>query len=300
MSAQASQISEYLRLTFKPFMDEALDIESTRARGEALTSSQMPAPKDVQISEINLGGIATERLFPQAAPPNVAMLYLHGGGWNSGSAHVVRPITWRLAKQTGITIYAINYRLAPEHPYPGGLDDCMQAYLALLEQGIPATSIVVAGDSAGGDLTLALALRLKSENQPLPVALLCLSPNTDLTLSGDSIKTNIDSDVLITPKFLETIAATYSPQGDLTNPFISPLYGDVSGLPPTYLLVSEAELLLDDSTRMAEKMKVAGVEVTLDIWPELWHDWLVFSDQVPEGEQAIEKIAAFISNHIKK
>jgi monoterpene epsilon-lactone hydrolase len=300
ISTEASQLSDYLRLTFKPHMTGELDIQATRLQGEAMTSSQMPASEDVQISEKSLGGISTEQLLPHAFLPDTAILYLHGGGWNAGSAHVVRPITWRLAKLTGIPVYAINYRLAPEYPYPAGLDDCVQAYDALLEQGLPASSIVVAGDSAGGNLALALALYLKSNNKPQPAALACLSPYTDLTCSGNSIRTNVDSDVFITSSHLEALARVYSPQDDLTNPLLSPLYGDVAGFPPTYLLVSAAELLLDDSRRLAEKMKIAGVDVILDVWSELWHDWTVFSDQIPEGKQAIEAVAMFISNLINK
>lgn len=300
MSKQAAQLSEYLRQTFKPHMTGTLDISATRAQGEAIVSSQQPAPEDIQISDANLGGIPAEQLRPQSSHTNGAILYLHGGAWNAGSAQAVRAITWRLAKKVGITVYSLAYRLAPEHPYPAGLDDCVQAYDALLEQGLPASSIVVAGDSAGGNLTLALALRLKAEGKLQPAALVCLSPNTDLTCSGESITTNVDADVLITPAFLAAIARVYSPEGNLTQPSLSPLYGDVAGLPPTYFLVSGAELLLDDSRRMAEKMKGAGVEVVLDIWSELWHDWPSFSDQVPEGEQALEKIAAFLSNVLGK
>lgn len=244
--------------------------------------------------------IPTERLSTPASLPHAAILYLHGAGWNSGTAAIFRPITWRLAKQSGITVYALNYRLAPEHPYPAGLDDCVQAYTALVEQGIPASSLSVAGDSAGGALTFALALRLKAANRPQPAALVGLSASTDLTYSGASFNTNRDSEVMLTQEFLRAIVEMYAPQADLTNPFLSPLYDDVAGLPPTYLLVSGAEMLLDDSTRMAEKMKAAGVAVTLDIWPELWHDWTVMADQVPEGEQALEKIAAFLVNYLQK
>jgi epsilon-lactone hydrolase len=300
MSIQASQMSQYIRSNIQPHMNQDINIEALHAQGEAMVSTQTPAPKDVQFESIHLSGIPTERVSTPVSLPHAAILYLHGGGFHAGSASLVRPITWRLAKQTRITVYAIDYRLAPEHPYPAGLDDCIQAYNALLEQGISASSIIVAGDSAGGDLTLALGLRLKAENKPQPAALVGLSANTDLTYSGASFNTNLDSDVMLTPKFLKSIAEIYAPQADLTNPSISPLYGNVAGLPPTYLLVSAAELLLDDSTRMAEKMKTAGVAATLDIWPELWHDWTAMSDQVPEGEQALEKIATFMSNHIKK
>lgn len=292
-------MSEMIRLNIQSALDGDLAVEATRAQVDAIASMQKSVPENVLIERVDLGEISAERISTPSSLPCAAVLYLHGGGWNSGSGRAFRPITWRLAKQTGIAVYAIDYRLAPEHPYPAGLDDCVQAYAALLSQGVSASSLVVAGDSAGGALTFALALRLKAANQPLPAALAGLSPNTDLIYSGASFQNNLQTDVMLTQKFLRWIATTYAPQTDLTNPFISPLYGDVAGLPPTYLLVSAAELLLDDSTRMAEKMKTAEVEVTLDIWPGLWHDWTIMADQVPEAEQALEKVAAFLSHHAK-
>jgi epsilon-lactone hydrolase len=300
MSEQASQLSEYLRTHVKSHMSGPFNVESLRMQEEAMLSSQASASADVQIESIQLGGIPTEHLSTSTSLPNTAILYLHGGGWCTGSPQGVRSVTWRLTTLTNVSVYVPQYRLAPEHPYPAGLDDCVQTYMALLEQGIPASSIVVAGDSAGGDLTFALALRLKAAHTPQPAALVGISPNTDLTYSGDSFNANADSDVLLTQNFLHWIVKTYTAQSDLTNPFISPLYGDVASLPPTYLLVSATEMLLDDSTRLAEKMQKAGVEVVLDIWPELWHDWVMMADQIPEGELALEKIAAFIKTCMQK
>jgi acetyl esterase/lipase len=300
MSVQASQMKNMIRVNIQPAMNGYPDVAASRAQVDAMVNMQAPMPQDVQVESIQLAGISAERLSMPASRQNAAILYLHGGGWYSGNATALRPVTWRLAKHSGIAVYAINYRLAPEHPYPAGLDDCVQAYMALLEQDIPATSIVVAGDSSGGDLTFALALRLKAANKPLPAVLVGISPNTDLTLSGTSFTTNVDSDVMLTQDYLRALVDMYAPQTDRTNPFLSPLYGDVAGLPPTYFLVSADELLLDDSTRLAEKMQKAGISVTLDIWPELWHDWTTMSDQVPEGVQAIEKIAVFIATHITK
>jgi acetyl esterase/lipase len=289
-----------LRAALKARMNENIDIATMRARTDASIQSQAPAPADVRIESIHLGGVPTEQLSTQNTLPRTAILYLHGGGWSSGSPRTHRPITWRLAKLTGATVYALDFRLAPEHPYPAALNDCMQAYRALLEQGLPASSLVVAGDSSGGNMALALALRLKAENQPQPAALVCLSPITDVTCSGASYKTNLDTDVLVSPNLVPTMARhSYCPGVDLTNPFISPLYGNVAGLPPTYFQVASDELLLDDSTRMAERMQTAGVTVVLDIWPDLWHEWPIFSDAIPEGEQALAKIATFIASSIK-
>ncbi len=228
-------------------------------------------------------GVLTERLSAQTARTAAAILYIHGGAWSSGSPQSHRPITWRLAKQTGVAVYAIDYRLAPEHRYPAQLDDCTRAYDALLEKGVPAQSIVVAGDSAGGNLTLALALRLKSEGKPLPAALVCLSAITDLTSSGRSFKTNETAEAIFPPHVLGVFREIYSPGADYSVPVLSPLFGDVTGLPPTLFQVAATELLLDDSVRMAEK--AAGVAATLDVWPGL--------------RQAIERMAAFIAAHVR-
>jgi acetyl esterase/lipase len=298
ISAQAAQINAFLRANAKSYASGDVTVEGIRAQVGAMSSMQAPLPDDVQVEHITLDGIPAEQLSTPASRSHAAILYFHGGLWMAGAPQSVRPMTWRLAKSTGIPVYALDYRLAPEYPYPAGLDDCIQAYHALLARGIPASSIVVTGDSAGGNLLLALALHLKAVNKPLPAALVGISSMTDLAYSGASFNTNAESDVMFTQKVLKWVAEVYTSQTELTNPFLSPLYGDLAGLPPTYLLTSSSEMLRDDSTRIAEKMQKAGVAVTLDIWPELCHDWPQLADQMPEGEQALEKVAAFITNKV--
>jgi acetyl esterase/lipase len=255
-------------------------------------------PAGIALEELTLGGVATERLSAPGTKDSAAFLYIHGGGFVAGSPRTHRPLTWRLTRDIGIPVYAIDYRLAPEHPYPAGLDDCVAAYKGLLDKGIPAQSILAGGDSAGGNLTLALALRLKAESLPLPAALVCLSPATDMTASGDSYRTNAEADSLFVPDIFHSLKPVYFPGIDERDPFVSPLYGDVSGFPPTLFQVGEKEMLRDDSTRMAAALTAAGVETTIEVWPKVWHVWQLNADMLPEGREAIAHIVRFAKQHL--
>jgi glutathione S-transferase len=299
MSIQRVIINQVLRFQVKRRFRKKPDVFELRALMDEMTPLLPAPPKDIAIEQLTLGGIPVEKLSTPGTNNGAAFFYIHGGGWVAGSPVSHRPLTWRLAKKLGIPVYAVDYRLAPEHFFPAGLDDCIAAYRGLLAQGVPASSIVVGGDSAGGNLTLALALRLKAEGVALPTALVCLSPATDLTFGGKSVHANAKADSLFVPEMMHTVEARYCPGADRTNPFISPLFGDVAGLPPTLFQVGNTEVLLDDSTRMAEKMKAAGVAVTLDVWPKVWHVWQVMADRLPEGEQAIDKIVAFAKTNLK-
>jgi glutathione S-transferase len=299
MSIQRVIFNQVLRFQVKRRFRKKPDVFELRAVMDEMTPLQPAPPKDIAIETVTLGGVATERLSAPGANGNAAFFYIHGGGWVAGSPTSHRPLTWRLAKKMGIPVYAPDYRLAPEHFYPAGLDDCVAAYQGLLATGVPASSIVVGGDSAGGNLALALALRLKAEGLPLPAALVCLSPATDLTFGGNSVHTNAEADALFVPEMMNTVEQRYCPGANRKAPFISPLYGDVAGLPPTLFHVGNTEVLLDDSVRMAEKMKAAGVPVTLDVWPKVWHVWHLMADRLPEGEKAIDQIVAFAKAQLK-
>lgn len=298
MSIQLTFINLLLRFQVKRRFKKNPDVFLLRPLMEEMLRLQPPLPKDITVEDTMLGAVPAERLSAPGASTAAAFLYIHGGGWVAGSPRTHRPLTWRFAKKLGLPVYAIDYRLAPEHPYPAGLDDCVAAYRALLAMGIPASSIIVGGDSAGGNLTLALALRLKAEGLAQPCALVCLSAATDLASTGNSITANAGSDALFTPEMMATVEPRYFPGQDPRNPFISPLYGDVAGLAPTLFQVGATEMLLDDSTRMAEKMQAAGVAATLDVWPKVWHVWQLNADRLPEGERAIDKIVAFVRNHL--
>jgi acetyl esterase/lipase len=298
MSIQLFVLKPILRFRIKRRFRKKPDLMELRPIMEEALALQKAPPADITITEVTLGGIRTERLAAPGADTSATFLYIHGGGWVGGSPATHRPLTWRLARQIGIPVHAIDYRLAPEHPYPAGLDDCVAAYRALLDSGLKASSIVVGGDSAGGNLTLALALRLKDEGVPLPAALVCLSPATDMTSSGASVTRNAKADTFFIPEIMATVASLYFPGHDPKTPYLSPLFGDMAGLPPTLFQAGDTEMLVDDSRRATEKMKAAGVDVTLDVWPKVWHVWQVMADQLPEGEAAIKKIVAFVKHHL--
>lgn len=293
MSIQLHLLKPILRFQIKRRLKKKPDVLELRPIMEEGRKAQKAPPTEIRFEQTDLGGIPTERVTAPGADETRAFFYIHGGGWVAGSPLIYRPLTWRLAKQIGVPVYAVDYRLAPEHVFPAGLDDCVTAYRALLDKGIDASNIIVGGDSAGGNLTLALALRLKDDGLPLPAGLVCLSPATDMTSSGASATLNAKADTFFIPEMMATVQSRYFPGDDPKLPYLSPLFGDVAGLPPTFFQVGDTEMLLDDSTRMAEKMKIAGIDVTLEVWPKVWHVWQLTADQLPEGEKAISGIASF-------
>jgi acetyl esterase/lipase len=247
-------------------------------------------PPHVTLGSIELGGVRTETLTPANADEKGAVLYIHGGAFLAGSPVTHRALTWRLADALGVPVYAVDYRLAPEHRFPAALDDIVAAYRALLERGV--SKIWVGGDSAGGNLTLTLTLKLKALGLPLPAALVCLSPVTDLAGEFESHRANAKSDAMFDARLLPLVAPIYC--ADAADPLVSPLRGDVSGFPPTLIQCSAIELLRDDGVKMAEKLSNAGVTVELDVWPGVYHVWQLSADILPEARRAIEKIVAFL------
>ncbi len=292
MSLQLYFVNAFLRFTFKRRFRKNPDLMELRAILQRMPV--MRVPRRIRVEQTSLGGVPTEKLSAAGASSAHALLYIHGGGFVGGSPATHRQLTWRLAEETHVPVYAIDYRLAPEHPFPAALDDCVAAYRALLDKGLAARAIAVGGDSAGGNLTLALALKLKALGLPEPAALVCLSPVTDLAAAAPTQRMNEKSDAMFDPRTFDTVGKSYCPGHDLTDPLISPRRGDVTGLPPTLFHASGAEMLRDDSILMAEKMRAAGVDVTIEIWPKVAHVWHVTSDLLPEGRAAIAKIALFL------
>ncbi|MES1990751.1 MAG: alpha/beta hydrolase [Pseudomonadota bacterium] len=300
MSIQLFLLDPILRFRIKRRFKKSPDVFLLRPLMNETVELQKAPPAEITISQMDLGDVPTERLAAPDVNAKAAFFYIHGGGWVAGSPRTHRPLTWRLSKQLGIPVFAIDYRLAPENVFPAGLDDCVAAYQGLLASGVPASSIIVGGDSAGGNLTLALALRLKDEGIALPAALVCLSPATDMTSSGESVKTNAKADTFFTPEMMATLEARYFPGQDPKNPYLSPLFGDMTGLPPTLFQVGQTEMLRDDSTRVADKMKKSGVAVELQVWPKVWHVWQLMADQLPEGEAAIRDIVTFVKKYLPR
>jgi acetyl esterase/lipase len=226
------------------------------------------------------------------------ILYLHGGAYIAMAAWSYRTITSRLAIWSDTRVFALDYRLAPEHPFPAALDDALAAYRALVAAGTPADRIVVAGDSAGGGLALALLVTLRDAGDALPAGAVVMSPWTDLAATGQSLVDNDESDSLFFGSWVAAMAVHYLAGAPATDPRASPLYADLTGLPPLLIQVSDSEVLLDDSRRVAANARRAGVVVTERIWPGLPHVWQFFAVILPEGRAALREAAGFIRSAV--
>jgi monoterpene epsilon-lactone hydrolase len=262
--------------------------------------SNMPLPRGVTLEHVNAGGIPGERIVAPGAGSRLWIFYIHGGGWAQGINDNHRVFVAALSLATGARGLLPEYRLTPEHPFPAGLNDCVTAYRWLLSQGVAPSDIVMAGESAGATLVLATALALRESGDALPAALIALSPATDMAMTGETFHTKALVDPILGSGLAQDAFALYTNHGatDPRNPLVSPLYADVHGLPPTLIQVGTQEALLSDSTRMAQKMKAAGVEVKLEVWPGMFHAFSAGSDYFPEGRLAMKHIVKFIRQHL--
>ena len=226
-------------------------------------------------------------------------MYLHGGAYVSGSIRSYRRLVTHLAAATGCRVVAVDYRLAPEHPYPAAYADSLAVYTALVAEAANQT-IIIAGDSAGGGLAMATAVGLRDCGAPLPAGLVCIAPWSDLTCSGDSMRSRAGRERMLTPAGVAADARRYAAGAELRTPLISPLFADLRGLPPMLIQVGEDEILLDDSTRLAASARSAGVTVNLEVWPRLWHVWHLYAGLMPEADAAIGSIADFVAARIRR
>jgi len=236
-----------------------------------------------------------EWISPPDGPTSERVVYyLHGGGYISGSAKSCRPITATLARLAGARVFGLDYRLAPEHRFPAGLDDALAGYRWLLSQGIAPQSIAIVGDSAGGGMTLALALRLRDAGEPLPASLVCLSPWTDMTSESDSLFANSERDSMFVAEDIGRYARAYL--GDLSSrdPLASPLFANLAGLPPLLIQVGREEVLLDDARDLHAKVQAAGGSTELHIYEDVPHGWHYGAPFLPETRQALREVAEFI------
>jgi monoterpene epsilon-lactone hydrolase len=255
-------------------------------------------PAGIGVSPANINGMAAERIMPAGAGKDQVILYFHGGGYVVGSCPAHRAIVAKFVKDSGVGALLFGYRLAPEHPFPAALEDAMAAYGWLLAQGVPASQIVFVGDSAGGGLCLATLLAIRDQGLPLPAAAVALSPWTDLKCTGESYQTKLKVDPATWPGSWTVFSQYYAKDNDPDLPGISPLYGDLQGLPPLLIYAGSDEVLLDDSTRFAEKAKNAGVEVTLKVGEGMFHCFPVCAPLFPEAKQAMAEICTFIKTYI--
>lgn len=269
---------------------------SKQRMGMQLLNHIRNKPKNVHLREEKIGSMTALWAIPENRLDGKVILYTHGGSYVSGSPQTHIPVISRLADTSRIAVMAYDYRLAPEHPYPAALEDAVTAFEYLLSQEYSEENIVVCGDSAGGGLTLAMVMALRDKGKVLPAAVCLLSPWTDLTESSDSHYANMDSDPLISSEELREAAVLYAGEEDFHNPYISPLFGDFTGFPPALIQVGSEEVLLDDSTRLAERLAEKKIEVHIAIYEGMWHVFQTFD--VPEAYAAVGDIAEFIHKKI--
>ncbi len=250
-------------------------------------------PPDVKTQAVDAGGVRAEWIWRPESDLERAFLYLHGGGYAIGSIATHRYLMQGIGKASGARVLGIDYRLAPENPFPAAVEDTVTAWRWMLAQGLEPKRCAIAGDSAGGGLTLATLVALRDRGIPLPGAAALLSPWADLAGTGASVKTKAAEDPMVTEPGLRMMADAYLGGADARNPLASPLYANLSGLPPLLIQVGSAEILLDDATRVAERARAAGVEVELESWEDMVHVFQAFP-MLAEAGQAIEKIGAFV------
>jgi monoterpene epsilon-lactone hydrolase len=278
-------------------------IEATRAGFKALMAG-MRVPETVRTAPTTLGGRPTLRVEPEAADglgPSSAgtILYLHGGGWVCGSPETALSVTGHLVAKTGIPAYSVDYRLAPEHPFPAAIEDTLGAYRELLERGADPTSIAFAGESAGGGLAVTTCLAARDAGLPLPAALAIFSPGLDATRSGGSMRTKEDVDPFFTRESVGRTGAMYLAGADPHQPLLSPaLYADLTGFPPMLIQVGTNEILLDDSTRFAARARRAGADVILDVTAGVPHVFQSLVGLLDEADEALDRAALFLGQRI--
>lgn len=273
------------------------ELDELRERYETLLATA-PVPDDIEVTPVDTGGVAALRVRAPGVSTGRTLVWLHSGGYMLGSAHGYRAFGYQLSRAADATVLLIDYRLAPEHPHPAALDDAISATRWALAQGSP-ESTVLGGDSAGGALCIATLVRLRDGGGPLPVAAVSVSAMLDLAATGESMDTKAELDPVCSRDTVAMLAGAYLQGTDVTHPSGSPLYAELAGLPPLFVTVGTAETLMDDSTRLADKVRAAGGEVTLDVADDMVHIWTLFHEILPEARESIQRIGTFIQDHSK-
>jgi acetyl esterase/lipase len=290
-----------------PQLDQACDLyremgkaleERGNVQGFRLAYEEMMAgfaiPADVE--RVAVGGVPAEWFVAPGARQDRVLIYLHGGGYFMGNMRTHGEMIARMARAAGVKALGLEFRLAPENPFPAAVEDTLAAYRALLAQGYDPKKIAISGDSSGGCLTLAALVSFRYLGEPMPACAVPISPVSTWEATGDSYESRLDQDPIVTREVVQFIASMYTDR-PLNTPLVSPLHADLTGLPSMLVQVGGAEVLFDDSARIVEKAKAAGVQAELDEWPDMPHVWHCFAPILPEGQQAIDKMAAFIKKH---
>lgn len=292
-SAEHEAIVE--RFLSQPRPEEPPDIEQSR-QGFGAQMREIPPAPDVEHEAVDAGGVPAEWVSVPGARRDRAVLYLHGGAYVLGSPETHRGLASRVARAAGMRCLSLDYRLAPEHPFPAALEDALAAWRWLRGSGLEASDLALVGDSAGGGLALATLVALRDAGEPLPAGAACMSPWTDLALEGVSAKSGQTGDPLLTREGLLQLAGAYLGGGNPRDPLASPVYADLAGLPPLLLQAGTREILLDDATRVAERARAAGVSTTLELGEGLIHAWQLFGD-IPESRESLRSIGEFVREH---
>jgi acetyl esterase/lipase len=280
--------------------DSPLDVGGEVAEQRAIFHEMIaavPTPEDVSAKSGELGGVPVVTVETPGTDPSVAVLYFHGGAYALGSAADSVGLAADVSRRAGARAISVDYRLAPEHPFPAALDDAVAAYRALLDAGVPSAKIAIVGESAGGGLVAATLVALNDAGLPQPSSATVFSPWADLTVSGASATTKAGLDPALTPEALRTRARDYLGERDTATPLASPIFADLTGLPPLLIQVGSHEILLDDAVRLASRAADHDVQVELQVWPEVPHVFQGFAALLDDADRALLAAAAFIKRN---
>jgi monoterpene epsilon-lactone hydrolase len=297
ISPEATALNASFRIDLKGSGAFTIPFAEQRTNWDEFGKSIPEYSRDVSIEAVDCDGTPCEWVVAPGASENKVLLHFHGGGYVIGHPDGYRNFNSRISEAVGARVLAVDYRLAPEHPFPAALEDTLRAYKWLLAQGHQPAQIGFIGESAGGGLVCATLLAARGEGVPLPAAAVAVSPWVDLTNKGDSHTFNADADPMLEPTVLDPYTAAYLNGADSKDPLASPVCADLSGLPPIYILVGSTEILLDDARALFMNASRAGVNTTIEVAPEMPHIWPIFAYQLPEGRGAIKRIAAFFGSH---
>jgi acetyl esterase/lipase len=288
---QQTELDAMLR---KAPLDTSVDVPTLRAIFEEVMR-QVPVAPDVRRTPITVGGIGALEVTIDGTDPADVILYFHGGVYVIGSAAATVPLVSDLARRTATKVITVDYRLAPEHPFPAALQDARAAYEGLLEQGVDPDRIALAGESAGAGLAVATLVALRDAGKTLPSSAFLMSPYVDLTLSGESLVNKAPLDPILTPDGLRQRVTDYVADADPSDPYVSPIHGDLAGLPPMLIQVGSHEILLSDAIRLAARAATADVAVTLDVVPGVPHVFQAYAAVLDEGNAALDRAATFVT-----
>jgi epsilon-lactone hydrolase len=292
-SFRARLLNRFLRLTTKSRWRPGLDIFEVRMHAAKMDARLGRFAPPIAMESVAIDGVPATWFGEPALSSKGTLLYLHGGAWCLHLPAVYRRLATTLVELTGMRVLLVDYRLAPEHPFPAGIDDCFTVYRWLIEQGYTERPFALAGDSAGGSLSLVTLMRARDALLPLPDCAALLSPSTDLTISGPSSRYNAEADPMFSPAASDLLPDTYCPGQDRGNPLLSPLFGNWNGLPPLLFHAGSTEMLLDDSVRAQDRARQAGVDAEIEVWVELPHVFHVFT-WIPESRLGLRAVAEFI------